>query len=246
MSRRIRIGIFVPAALGFTALLLWAFAGLPAFGDYRGPYGFLLNAIATPERHTTNVVMATTFDYRGFDTMGEEFVLFAAVLGVMLLLRSAEAGGRSGAPEHESSAAIRWGATLAVAAAVLVGLWLIAFGYVTPGGGFQGGVAVAGATILLYFATGYRAFEPVGSEEVLDPLEALGAGGFVVIGLASLAGGLAFLTNLFGPGIVGTLQSGGSIPFVNWAAGVEVAAANVSLFAQFLRHYVVPLARAQE
>jgi hypothetical protein len=51
------------------------------------------------------------------------------------------------------------------------------------------------------------------------------------------------LTNLFGPGGAGTLVSGGSSPLVNWAAGMEVAAANIILFSEFVQEYIVPLAR---
>ncbi len=36
--------------------------------------------IAVPERHATAVVTSINFDYRAFDTLGEEFILFAAVL----------------------------------------------------------------------------------------------------------------------------------------------------------------------
>ncbi len=37
---------------------------------------------------SNNVVAAVVFDYRGFDTLGEATVLFAAVTGVMLVLRA--------------------------------------------------------------------------------------------------------------------------------------------------------------
>ena len=90
MTRRARVAILVPALAGLAALLFWGFTGLPDFGHYRGPYGFVLNRVALPERHTTNVVAAAVFDYRGFDTLGEEFILFTAVLGVALLLRERE------------------------------------------------------------------------------------------------------------------------------------------------------------
>src|SRR4051794_22110299 len=87
MTRRVRIALLTPALLWLGGLFAWAIAGLPGFGDYRGPYGYVLNRVVVPLRHTTNVVMGTTFDVRGIDTMGEEFILFAAVLGVTLLLR---------------------------------------------------------------------------------------------------------------------------------------------------------------
>ena len=88
MSRGVRSGLFLVSAAGLTALLLWAVADLPDFGHYRGPYGKVLNSVAVGERHTTNVVAAVVFDYRGVDTMGEEFILFASVMGVALLLRN--------------------------------------------------------------------------------------------------------------------------------------------------------------
>src|SRR5205807_6669746 len=94
MTRRLRIGVLAPALLGLGALFAWAIAGLPAFGDYRGPYGYVLNRIVVPLRHTTNVVMGTTFDVRGIDTMGEEFILFVAVIGVTLLLRDESGSNR--------------------------------------------------------------------------------------------------------------------------------------------------------
>lgn len=233
MTRRARIAIFAPAVVGFAALLAWSFAGLPHFGHYRGPYGFVLNRIVVPDRHTSNVVQATTFDVRGLDTMGEEFILFAAVVGIVMLLR--QGGSRPEPDPQPRSDAVRFGGVLAVGACVLVGLWLVAFGYVTPGGGFQGGVVVAAGALLLYLASNFRCYRPFANEEGLDPLEGLGVAGFVIVGLAALASGEPFLQNLFGPGRTGTLLSGGSIPIVNWAAAIEVTAAMLVLFAEFLQ-----------
>ena len=39
------------------------------------------------ERKATDLVTAVNFDYRGLDTMGEEFILFAASIGLVVLLR---------------------------------------------------------------------------------------------------------------------------------------------------------------
>jgi multicomponent Na+:H+ antiporter subunit B len=231
VSRRARIGVFFPAIVLLGFLLAWSFVAIPRFGDYRGPYGFVLNRVVTPERHMTNVVTATVFDYRGFDTLGEEFILFIAVMGVVLLLRQKERGVGDDAI---GSDAVRVGGTLAVGAAVLVSLWLIAFGFVTPGGGFQGGAALASSVLLVFLVANRRAWNGIANETYLDPFEGLGAGGYVVLGLAALIGGLPFLTNFFGPGVPGTLSSGGSAVFVNWAAGMEVAAANLVLFTEFL------------
>ena len=48
-----------------------------------------INAVAVPERHMTNMATAVNFDYRAFDTLGEEYILFTAVAGLALLLRQA-------------------------------------------------------------------------------------------------------------------------------------------------------------
>jgi len=242
MSRRMRMLVLGPALLGLGALFAWAIAGLPAFGDYRGPYGFVLNRVVVPLRHTTNVVMGTTFDVRGLDTMGEEFILYAALVGVTLLLRDET---RSRQAERRTSRldddAVRLVGVAMIGGGLLVGLWLMAFGYITPGGGFQGGVLAAGAVLLLYLVGSHRDYRPFRNEHFLDPLEAVGAGGYIVIGLAALVSGTAFLTNLFGLGTTGTLVSSGSIALLNWASAIAVSCAMVLLFAEFLETYVVPL-----
>jgi multicomponent Na+:H+ antiporter subunit B len=244
MTRRTRIAIFLPALAVVAVLLLWGVAGLPDFGNYHGPYGTLLNRVVVPERHMSNVVTAIVFDYRGFDTLGEEFILFGAVIGVVLLLRPKER--EAGAPDDGDAVdvdLVRVVGLLAVGVCILVGLQIVAFGFVTPGGGFQGGVAVAAGAILVYLAGSYRAWRRFASENVLDPLESIGAGGFVIVGLAALVSGMPFLTNLIGSGATGTLESGGSAIFVNWSVALEVAAANLVLFSEFLEEYIVPLGR---
>src|SRR3954469_4160857 len=87
LSYGTRKRVFLVAAAGLGVLLIWGLAGLPDFGDYSGVYGETLNRVAVAERHATALVTAVNFDYRGFDTLGEEFILFAAVLGLALLLR---------------------------------------------------------------------------------------------------------------------------------------------------------------
>jgi multicomponent Na+:H+ antiporter subunit B len=246
--RQLRGTLAVPVLAALGVLLLWGFSGLPPFGDFHGFYGRLLNHVAVPQRHTTNVVAAVVFDYRGLDTLGEEFILFAAVTGVVLLLRESE-GDEEAEPGDEaevSSHALRYFGTIAIGLVVLVGLWLVAFGLVTPGGGFQGGVVVASALLVLYLAVGYRAWKRLAKEEVVDPVEGVGAGGYVVVGLAALISAAPFLHNLLGPGKSGTLFSGGSMSFLNWAVALEVAAANLTLYAEFLQRYIEPLLRRRE
>jgi len=242
VSRRVRIAVASAALGSFAALLFWAYTGLPDFGHYRGPYGYVLNRISTRRRHMANVVNATTYDIRGFDTMGEEFILFGAVVGVVLLLRDDE---DEEVEDEVRDDLLRRGGVLAAGLVFLVGLWIVSFGFVTPGGGFQGGVVLASALVMLFVAVGYRSWASVSSQTFVDPFEGLGAGGFVVVGLAALGSGLPFLTNFWGPGITGTLWSGGSAPLVNWAAGIEVGAALTVLYSEFLEAHVVPVMRGR-
>jgi len=231
----------LPAVGGLGALLAWGFSGMPPFGSFHGFYGQLLNAIALPQRHTTNVVTAIVFDYRGFDTMGEEFILFAAVVGVVILMRGDnEQPTMLQRTDRVHSDAIRFFGVTMIGVGVLVGLWLAAFGLVTPGGGFQGGVAIASGIVVLFLSIGYPAWSKLAREEALDPFEGIGAGTYVAVGLAALISGAPFLHNLLGPGTPGTLWSGGSMAIINWGVAMEVAAANLLLYSEFLQRYLGP------
>src|SRR3954453_16568785 len=133
--RAVRGLLALPVLAALGAFLAWGFSGLPRFGEFHGFYGQLLNAIAVPQRHTTTVVPAVVFDYRGFDTMGEEFILFAAVVGVVILLREDDGlASRRARADRVRSAALRYFGAPMLGLVVLVGLWLAAVGLVTPGG----------------------------------------------------------------------------------------------------------------
>ncbi len=80
---------------GLAAFYLWGLAGLPGFGHYPGPYGDIINRIAVAQTNATGVVSAVNFEYRGFDTVGEEFILFVAATGVSY--RAAPPARRAGA-----------------------------------------------------------------------------------------------------------------------------------------------------
>jgi multicomponent Na+:H+ antiporter subunit B len=238
MSRAARLGLFAVSAGGLAALLLWGVAGLPDFGHYAGPYGDVLNAVAPGERHVTNVVAATVFDYRGIDTMGEEFILFSAAMGVALLLRQARDEGER--PDHGATGdAVRLVGMAFVPVLFALGLYVVAHGYLTPGGGFQGGVVLAAAFALVWLAGEYRAFRRLTPAPAVDLAKGSGAGGYVVVGLAALLLGHAFLHNFGSLGTPGTLASGGSIVLLNLASALEVAAAFVLIFTEFIEELAV-------
>ena len=241
MSRSVRTGIFGVAALGFVAILLAGMSGLDRFGVYEGPYGDIINAAVVPERHATNAVTAINFDYRGFDTLGEEFILFAAVAGVALLLRegrgeseSSRPGGELGRVRQPRSEAVRWVGIWMIGLVNLVGLYVIIHGQLTPGGGFQGGAILGTGSLLAYLAARYKTYRRVVPKEWVDAAEALGAGMYAAIGIATVAAGGAFLENLLPLGETKALLSAGTIPLINLAVGLEVTAGFTILFQEFL------------
>ncbi|HXP14819.1 MAG TPA: hydrogen gas-evolving membrane-bound hydrogenase subunit E, partial [Actinomycetes bacterium] len=162
MTPRLRRRVFLAAAAVAGAWLLWGLTGLPDYGVYNGPYGDVLNRVAVAERKATNVVASVTFDYRGVDTMGEEYILFAAVLGVAILLR-AQRDEREEPPDEDAadrhapgtSDAVRVVGLALVGPVVLFGIYVVAHGHLTPGGGFQGGVVLATGALLVYLSGEY-------------------------------------------------------------------------------------------
>lgn len=182
MSRRARVLLFLPAAAGLLALLVAGLGGLPGFGHYAGPYGFVLNGVAVGQRHATDVVAAVNFDYRAFDTLGEEFILFAAVLATMLLLRAMRGESESvpskASDEHRfggASDALRGLALGFIAAMIVLGGYIVAHGHMTPGGGFQGGVVLASGAFMVFLAGEYVAMKRVAPHRLAELGEAAGA-----------------------------------------------------------------------
>ena len=175
---------------GLAACYLWGLGGLPGFGRYPGPYGDIINRIAVGQTSATGVVSAVNFDYRGFDTVGEEFILFVAAAGVATVLRHLrgerdrpardEAAGRAVAADQRRDPAGRrcsWpGPTL------VLGWYLASHAQTSPSGGFQGGVVLATAFILIYLSGQFLAFERFSPVDVTDAVEAVGAGGFAAVG----------------------------------------------------------------
>lgn len=237
-ARAFRVRVLVGAGLVLGGFLLWALAGLPAFGDYHGAYGRLLDRVGVAQRHASNVVGAIVFDYRGFDTLGEEFILFSSVMGVAFILRG-ELKVKDQSPlDPTTNEAVRVVGVLTSPVVVLMGLWLAAYGYVTPGGGFQGGVAIAAGGALLWVSTTYRDYNRLTPAPVFDAIEGFGASAYVLIGLVGLGLDGTYLANFLPLGQSGTLASAGSIGLLNWAAALEVAAANFLLFREFFEEYI--------
>jgi multicomponent Na+:H+ antiporter subunit B len=242
MKRNARLVFFVLSALAFFATYLWGLRGLSPFGHYPGPYGDVLNKVAVYERHVTDVVTAVNFDYRGFDTLGEEFILFISVIGTTLLLRpqtkeTEDKESQDESPERNApspSDATRALTLALIGPLVLFGLYIVVHGQLTPGGGFQGGVILATAPLLIYLAGDFETFKKITSHTLVEAAEAAGAGGYLLIGFLGMIVGTHYLQNVFPLGKTGEVNSSGTILAISLATGLEVAAGFVLLLYSFL------------
>jgi multicomponent Na+:H+ antiporter subunit B len=234
--------IFLAAGTGFVAFFLWGLSGLPGFGNYPGPYGPAILRVAVAQTRATGVVSAINFEYRGFDTVGEEFILFAAAAGVSVVLRRLrgerersaldEAADRDVPP---TSDAVRMVALMFTGPVVVAGWWLASHAQTNPSGGFQGGVVLATAFVLIYLAGEFLVFKRFSPVTLIDVVEAVGAAGFAAVGLSAVLMGLPYLTNFLPLGQVpGAVSSSGTIALISFFVGLEVAAAFILIVGELL------------
>jgi len=242
VSASTRRWLFLAGMAGLAAFYLWGLVGLPGFGHYPGPYGLIINKIAVAQTNATGVVSAVNFEYRGFDTVGEEFILFMAAAGVSVVLRHLR-GERErpgleqgiGADEPSTSDAVAQAALVFVGPVLVLGWWLASHAQTSPSGGFQGGVVLATAFILIYLSGGLLTFRRISPVDLTDAVEAVGAGGFAAIGLAAVLMGLPYLDNYLPLGIKpGAVSSSGTIALISFFVGVEVAAALILMVGEML------------
>jgi multicomponent Na+:H+ antiporter subunit B len=168
------------------------------------------------EDGVANAVTTVVVYFRGFDTLGEIAVLFIASLGIGLILSSHS--------EHhykvDSSFILRVASKLLFPIIVLFGIYIMVYGHLSPGGGFQGGVIVASGFLLLLIS--HQDFEL--SHRIVEIFETLAGVSYVLIGLIGLWILDSFLGNFIPHNIsqMGMLISGGIIPLIYIIVGVKV------------------------
>lgn len=232
--------LFMVGATGVAAVLGLALFRLPSFGHYPGPYGTRIAQTEVRDRHAASPVSAVVFDYRGVDTVGEEMILFASVMGLTVLLRAQrDEDDEMPADEDDvtgtrTSDAVRITCLALIPPTVLLGLYIVVNGHLSPGGGFQGGVVLGAAATLLYLAGRYNTFRELNPLSVMDFGEAMGAVGFIAIGCLAMLDGLPYLQNVLPLGVVRTVYSAGTIPIINLLVGLEVAVGVVFIVYEFL------------
>ncbi|NLO85218.1 MAG: hypothetical protein GX096_07310 [Clostridiales bacterium] len=155
--------------------LLQTVIALPPFGAADAPYNNEVSQryieSGVEETGAVNFVAGMILDYRAFDTFGESTVLFVAACSVLLLLKlhdhspdnpsptmiEAEFDDRHHEPKNDSI--LQFAARVLVPIILLLGIYIVLNGHISPGGGFSGG-AVMGAGLILYLnAFGFKKTE---------------------------------------------------------------------------------------
>jgi multicomponent Na+:H+ antiporter subunit B len=115
----------------------------------------------------------------------------------------------------------------------LIGIYIVLHGHLTPGGGFAGGVLIAGCFVLLVLAYGSDQLKSEARKWRASLFESLGIFLFWFLGILGLIQGSFFFLNTIAKanaGIPYHLFSAGIIPLCNIAIGIEVAAALFAIF----------------
>ena len=116
---------------------------------------------------------------------------------------------------------------------LIFGLYVIAHGQITPGGGFQGGAVIVSGVVMLLVAFSSKELKKSLRERVLSIMESTGALIFIILAFVGI--GTAFFYNLLvgtpifghippiGPN-PGDIWTGGVVPLMNLAVGIKVVA----------------------
>jgi multicomponent Na+:H+ antiporter subunit B len=184
---------------------------------------------ALNETGASNTVSSIYLGYRLMDTLGETLVLFVAITGTMSILLNLHKQAlesvktESSLPlEKREKNALRTNLVEVVASKLgpiilLFGLYVMLYGHISPGGGFQGGVIVASAIVFL--ALGTEVETKLTNSFVLSRIEA-----FSFISLILVTTYVVFFTDGFFSSIAtdSSFASASIIIILNIIIGVKV------------------------
>jgi multicomponent Na+:H+ antiporter subunit B len=195
------IGLGAAVIMGL--VLLAAERNFPGFADPGSPASLHLSPYyitqTLADTAVPNMVTSVLADYRGFDTMFETAVIFAAGLAVIAILRRTKRSDRCELPEPYTISAgyedtiIRFVGRQLVPFMQLFALYVVAHGHHSPGGGFQGGVILGASFILLAICYDTRMIIGIMSERSNILLGNIGVLIYAGIGFVCLLLGANFL-----------------------------------------------------
>ncbi len=246
--RRLLVVLSVLLCVGIIAVLVITAQYLPHFGQAGNPANnevsrrYIENGME--ETGAVNVVAGMILDYRAFDTLGESNVLFTAVCAVMLLLRVSADKRRSAAYQLEletddrmyepkNDLILRSIARLLIPCILLLGMYIILNGHLSPGGGFSGGAVMGAGLILMLNAYGFRRMERFFTIRLFRAVTVCALSFYALSKAYSFFTGANHLPSFITPGTPGMIFSAGLIPYLNISVGLVVCCTIYSLYTLF-------------
>jgi len=183
-----------------------------------------------------NVVTAVLGSFRGYDTLGEVYVVYTAGIGVLFLLgtgaprRSESLDGEALGLRHYLIPRVV--GRMLIPFILLFGLYVQFHGEYSPGGGFQAGAIVAAAIILFALLEGEERALEVLPRGLLTGLIAGGALLYSAVGIAGILLGGNFLDySVLSSDAVKGQQTG--IILIEAGVGITVTGVLLSIFHAF-------------
>jgi multicomponent Na+:H+ antiporter subunit B len=232
----------VAVAVATTLLMVYATFEKPRFGDPMAPANlhvapwYLENTSELVD--IPNVVTAILATFRGYDTLGELFVIFTAGVGVLFVLAARRRDARFARLPNADAQGLRHHLVprvvgrLLVPFIVLFGLYVQFHADFGPGGGFQAGALASAGLILYALLEGERAALAALSFRVLGGMIVTGALLFVGVGLAGMLMGSNFLDY----SVLGSTPVAGQhvgILLVELGVGITVTGVLLTIFHAF-------------
>lgn len=228
-------------------VLLSTVVHLPPFGDPANPTNNEVSARyierGLEETGAANIVAGMILSYRVFDTFGESSVLFLAATCVTMLLRrdsrnTDAADLRRFALEEQTTRRdrdiiLRTAVLWLLPMTAVVGVYVMLFGHISPGGGFSGGSILGGGMILYAHTFGSRNVRRFFNQRISDIIRVvclMGYGLFLVDYVMTGVNGLPGHVPL---GTPGHILSGGIILPIDLLVGFVVTCTIYSFYALF-------------
>jgi multicomponent Na+:H+ antiporter subunit B len=165
-----------------------------------------------------NAVTAVVVTYRGLDTLGEVTVLFLATAGIGLFLKRRDNNVQK---RRKATEVLNTASALLLPLMIMFGVYIFLHGHLTPGGGFQGGVVIASAFLLMIMADTSFGF----SHGLIHFAESISGAAYVIMGVLGLLliGFNSFLDPRYLPlGEWNKLFSSGAVPIIYSLIGLKV------------------------
>lgn len=246
--RRLLVVLSVLLCVGIIGILVITAQYLPPFGHPENPANnevsrrYIENGME--ETGAVNIVAGMILDYRAFDTLGESNVLFTAVCAVMLLLRVTADKRRSAAYQLEletddrmyepkNDLILQKVARLLIPCILLLGMYIILNGHLSPGGGFSGGAVMGAGLILMLNAYGFRRMERFFTIRLFRAVTVCALSFYALSKAYSFFTGANHLPSVITPGTPGMIFSAGLIPYLNIAVGLVVCCTIYSFYTLF-------------